>query len=427
MHPRTLLLPAIIFLEILFMFCLPAYSSSFPQAFTSIGGFLAAFSFGVIILMYRPAWPSAPLRSSLKRGRVAAPALVLFCIAIPLLVFLKKLFSDTPVSIRYADIIPTIQVLCRRLLNGAAVYQPIEDFGYHLNATYLPLHWLPYLPATIFHWDERWTAFFIFGLSAFAVVHTVSKYSGALNGIIALLLIAVLLYFVCHLNPALFSVSIEIMIAAYYMLFILALGRGNAWMLAGGILLCLLSRYSLVLWLPLWALATFLYGNRKKLFISIGLIAAGVLLIYIIPFLSKDWSALPNAYKYYSVAALGEWQHLDEYGKPYHLYAGSGAAWYFYTHFSKYSIADRLHSLQKVHLILCMSTVFISGIWYLRARKKLPLTPFLLGSFKLYLAVFLMFIQVPYTYLMITGPLVSIATWAALSRYTATWQEPLPA
>jgi hypothetical protein len=55
--------------------------------------------------------------------------------------------------------------------------------------------------------------------------------------------------------------------------------------------------------------------------------------------------------------------------------------------------------------------------WYWKNRLKIHPRVFMMVSFKIYLTLFLNFIQVPYIYLMITAAFVSIAIFAELCRY----------
>lgn len=57
------------------------------------------------------------------------------------------------------------------------------------------------------------------------------------------------------------------------------------------------------------------------------------------------------------------------------------------------------------------------GGWYWVSRKKIDAGVFLIASFKIYLTIFLAFIQIPYTYLMVTAIGVSIAMFAAMSNW----------
>ena len=75
------------------------------------------------------------------------------------------------------------------------------------------------------------------------------------------------------------------------------------------------------------------------------------------------------------------------------------------------------HLLKKCLLVIPALSVMVMGVWYWYNRTKINNRIFLMASFKIYLTFFLSFILVPYSYLMITGVLVSIALFAEQARY----------
>ena len=99
------------------------------------------------------------------------------------------------------------------------------------------------------------------------------------------------------------------------------------------------------------------------------------------------------------------------------LYNGSGFA-YLYYEYLNWEMPLRIKALQRSHLILSLLSVALCGLWYFVNRKRIKVYKiFLLGSFKIYLTFFLLFIQVPYTYLIIVGCFVSLAIVAEQSKY----------
>ena len=101
--------------------------------------------------------------------------------------------------------------------------------------------------------------------------------------------------------------TVEIMIAAYYMLLISGLNQNNVIIQGVFISCCLLSRYSIILWLPLYAFVLFISNNRKQLAGTVSVVLIMVCVFYVTPFLSKDWTLFYDGYKYYDKAALHEW------------------------------------------------------------------------------------------------------------------------
>ena len=296
------------------------------------------------------------------------------------------------------------------------MYAGIDKWGYQLPLTYLPMQWLPYTIAEWLQADYRWIAITIFSGAAFIVVSRSNRIS-PVHGITSAILILYTCRMLLKYDTGILSMTVELMVAGYYMAFIAGISGRNPWARGAFIAICLLSRYSLVLWLPLWAFVEFMKGDRKDFFRSCGLIAIVVLGIYIIPFLSHDWGAFIRGYHYYSQAAIGEWSNVNEHRIPHQLDHGLGFARLFYLKLWEYSIPDRLRALQKAHLAICIGSTVVMGIWYWIVRRRIHPRIFLLASFKIYLSLFLAFIQVPYPYLMITTAAVSIAMFAELPRW----------
>jgi hypothetical protein len=354
---------------------------------------------------------------TINRGQTYWP-LFFWLLAIPLLGALANYYYLVdPISVNNSDIIPLVQVMGRRFMSGATVYEPVNDFGYLMHPNYMPAHWMPYVLAPLAHIDPRWIAFSIWSAAILAVVNYSRNGSREWQSGVVILLCLFLFLLITTYQQGILTLTVELMVAGYYMLLILGIAGKNPWLNGLAISLCLLSRYSLVLWLPLWLMVEFMHNGWRESLKPVGTVALCVLLIYVIPFLWGNWHSIIDAYGYYSVSAVGEWLHYDASGRPAHLYAGNGFAWWFYEHFSNYSVPDRVKSLQKAHLLFSFLTIAALAAFYLLFRKKTYAKAFLLGSFKIYLGVFLAFIQVPYTYLMITEAFVSIAIFAVLGQW----------
>jgi len=235
-----------------------------------------------------------------------------------------------------------------------------------------------------------------------------------------------LLFFYIKANQVDLQVTVEGLMAAFYLLVGFALLKGKLRWIAAAVLLCLLSRFSLVLWLPLFLLI--LLANRGfKTALYFGLaLCAGFLLVYG-PFLIKDPYIFTKGFDYYTLAAGGEWtikpwQEGENARYPYHLDKGMGFAVYFY----KYVAGDYLQKLEvtrQVHLWASLATTGILALVFWWNRKKLHPMVFALGSLKIYLAVFYSLIQVPYFYLYTTPLFLNLPLiWMAcklVSRQTS--------
>ena len=324
---------------------------------------------------------------------------------------------EMPAEVRFSDIVPTLQVLVRRLLGGEAVYQPITEFGYYLPVTYMPMQWMPYTVAEWLSVDYRWVAVGIWGLSAAWLVLRSAYLSRLWQCLATALMLLGALWMMVRFETTILTMTIELMVAGYYMCLMMSLNRQNPWLRGLFIAICLMSRYSLALWLPLWFVAELVSGPRMQVWRSVAVTAGFVLLIYILPFLLPDPGALGRGLNAYSVATEYAWQQDGPGGRPIHLYSGAGFASVFLEQLDHYSLADRIRSLQKTQLAVSLGAVVLMGLWYVRVRSRIDRRIFLMASFKIYMGLFLALMQIPYTYLMITGLFISVALFAEQARY----------
>ena len=386
--------------------------------------FLSSILFGVVVL-YK--FYGATIVKEEKKRRIANKiSYVVLPLAFVgglywLFTLYLDLFTRLGIDPSYSDIIPTIQVLCRRLLAGEYPYNVISMCGYTQQVTYLSMHWLPYTIAEFYKFDPRWVSSSIWALAAILIfVRSLKSPNIYVRSLVPVFLVAgnSLIY---YNTSGILGLTIEIMIAGYYMMMVSGLNQKNGIIQGLFISLCLLSRYSLVLWLPLYAYVLYLSGNRKQLYLSVATVFTVAIFSYVIPFLSKDWSILYRGYKTYDSGAIFEWTRLQDRGinkdKPLMLFSGTGYAYFFYTRLESMDVLSRIKIMQKVHLFCSIGITVAMGIWYWYKRTKIDYRIFLMASFKIYLSVFLFLIHVPYEYLMITGNFVTLAIFAEQARY----------
>ena len=181
-------------------------------------------------------------------------------------------------------------------------------------------------------------------------------------------------------------------------------------MIGATLLLCLLSRYSLVLWLPFLVLLLAKKDGVSSVFKWIGVVVTGVCVLYVIPFLIKDFSIFLRGVQTYTIAGIGEWkgQSWQAPGdKPFQLFRGTGLAGYYYDR-SSGTVEQKLETYKTIHLVLTLSTVFLLAAWYwlLGKKQKLYIPLVAAAALKIYMAVFYGFVLIPYVYLYIV-PLIS--------------------
>ena len=318
-----------------------------------------------------------------------------FCI-----ISLQNIIAPYTMDKTNSDVIPQMNILVNRFLSGKFPYTPIDFKTYTLFPTYLPLQWLPFCIAELFGIDYRIFALIVL-LTAVAVY--LNKFKNRAAFYIASVFVFGLIIIGMQYNKDDYFNCVENIIAAFYLAFALSLLHSkNIWIQVLLLSFCLFSRYSIVLWIPLY----FIY-----LFINLGLIQSikGLvfllfifLSVYGIPFLSQDPSIFFKAYAYHTGAAIGEWKVDNSCNncKPYHLNRGLCMAIFFYD--NQNNLAYRLSILQKVHLYLSLLSVGATALYLIINKyinKKNISAHFMIWSLALYLTIFYHFIQIPYHYL----------------------------
>ncbi|WBA41309.1 hypothetical protein [Hymenobacter canadensis] len=360
-----------------------------------------------------------PGRNGLRWAYVAAMGLL----AVALYPRVREIIEQYPVDVKMSDVLPSIEVYLRRLQNGEPVYALITEFGYDLSPTYLPMMWLPYLLPDALNVDYRWLGLWVLGLGALLYAYRLAATRPSFYGGVAKLLLPLLLFWpLLGHDTHILGLSIETMIIGYY--FILAAGvlSQSTLLRAVGLVLCLLSRFSLLFWVPFYLWLIYRHEGPKRAFWLAALVALGILGIYILPFLSADWSAFMKGQGAYTAAAVAEWQNnLNEQGHPAQLFRGIGLASLFYT-YAPGDFATRINLLRLVHMVLSVGSVAAVAAWYwlTRARLTLDYRHLALLALKLNLTFFYAFIQVPYDNLLLLVPFLSV--WIILCL-----KEPAPA
>lgn len=415
------LLFTLIFFENLFLYVFFKYDI-LSTGKNAIGLFISSFLFGfVLVYKFYNVTIQEPASRPVKNNTLSY-AMILLLIAG--LVF-SGIQYDTFIRSRLityttSDIIPVIQIMCKRAVNGLTPYYVFNDFGYPMQTGYLPMHWLPFTIAEILHIDYRWITYGMWCIvSIWLCIRTTRIQSKTLR-IIAPVLIYGSYYIMFSNANIIVEATVELLISGYYMMLMISLNQNNGILQGVFFSCCLLSRYSVVLWIPLFCFVLYITQNKKQLYTAATTAIIIVTCLYIIPFLSKDWGMLSNSYKGYDAAAYGEWRHMNKIGQPMHLFKGTGFAYYFYTRFTNLDIMSRIKLLQRTQLVCSLLTTILMGIWFWYKKEKINHKIFLLSSFKIYFAVFLFLIQVPYGYLMCVGNFVSIAIFCEQARYRIT-------
>jgi len=421
----TLSLVILIVLEDLFLFIFFKKGIT-RQATNAWGLFLSSLLIGIIIFFkfYNKAVEeNVPAATVVTKRKNFARWFLTFAALVWAGCVTNNVISEKPIDVHFSDIIPSIQLIIHQLLTGQHPYsyRTLSSIGFHSPPGYLPMHWLPYTIAQVGHFDYRWITYSIWSIAVIVLIMRCRKIQSTWVQMSIPILLGCSFYVITQLADSILAHTVEIMVSGYYMLLIVGLNQRSAFLQGMFITFCLLSRYSVALWLPLWAFILFVSNHRKELIISAITIAILICVIYIIPFLSPDWSTFYAAHlANYEVNAMGEWYHNNEHGLPYHLFSGHGLAYMFYEKYISTDLKYGYELLKKTLFISLISSSFLMGLWYWFNKEKIHYRIFMLVTFKIYLSIFLALILIPYQYLMVTGNFVSIALFAEQARYRLT-------
>lgn len=299
-----------------------------------------------------------------------------------------------------SDVIPSLLLYVKRFLAGEYPYQPLVFDGWTVMPTYFPMMWMPYSFSEILNIDYRWTAYLVFLIPLFAFQwqmrkQDISYFEIGFKVLLPFLFIYLYMYHFDHIM----GYGVELMPIGLYFLLILSLRSKNPILIAIPIVFVLLSRYAFTFWLPVYLLTIWIERGFKEVFkVSVGVLV-GVLMLYVIPFLSKDWDIFFEGLAYYGKTAETAWQWDRGDGRPLILITGLSHAIYFYD-FVDGELLEKLKINRIFHISLCFFTALgIFFVYWKKRSKGLNLALYLLIALKLYLVVFYSFFYVPFRYL----------------------------
>jgi len=368
---------------------------------------LALCVFAGLYWLDRPVPPAEPARTS-RRFPLVGIGLLLG--AVQVLYVQAPIIAAHAIDVRSSDIIPILQVYVARFRSGEVVYRYLTTLPYPLFPNHLPLQWLPYVPADQLGIDYRWWALGLLLLVGFGA-YQATLARQALTGPGFLLKIALpgyVLYRLISRDGELYAHPVEPTIIAYYCVLAASVLSRSALLQATGLVLCLLSRYSVIFWVPFYLWVLWREAGRRHALLVAGLVLACIVGIYVIPFLSRDWTIFTHALSEYRIATLGEWSRTDgPDGHPPQLFAGVGLAAWFYT-YGPGDLAARISLLQRADVLFSLGAVLLAAGFYHHLRHRYDYRLVALIALKFYLAVFYAFIQIPYPYLTSLGLFISM-------------------
>lgn len=160
-------------------------------------------------------------------------------------------FDEFPVDPFQSDVIPSMEIYVKRLLSGETVYTTLHFPNWEVEPTYFTMNWLPYVIPELLKIDYRWLA-----LGSFYGM--VGIFSGRMlwqgRPLWEVALKTAFPFFALWLlvreDRFIFGHSVELTAVSYYLILALTLFHRKTWVMALGIVPCLLSRYAFTFWLP---------------------------------------------------------------------------------------------------------------------------------------------------------------------------------
>ena len=355
--------------------------------------------FAVLHFLHRP--PVAPLPPAEPYSRMVWGGLALLLGGVWVLYYQAPVILNNPVDVRYSDVIPILQNYVARFRSGEVVYRYLTNLPYPLFPNHLPMQWLPYVLPDQWGVDYRWWALGLLVLPGFGAwqVTLARQPMGRLEFVLKTLLPAFVFTQLLRHDPNLYGQVAEPTIIAYYCVLAASVLSRSALAQAVALVLCLLSRYSVVFWVPFYLWVLWREAGRRHALLVAGLTLFGVLALYVVPFLSKDWTIFTHALNEYRIATLGEWSRADgPGGNADHVFNGLGLASWFYT-YAPGDLSHKIVWLQRAHVLASAATVVGFAGLYWRLRHRVDYRLLALVALQAYLTVFYLFIQIPYSYL----------------------------
>ena len=323
--------------------------------------------------------------------------------------FLNHLYNRFPVDKQWEDMLPAIQVGCRRLLSGSKIYAPTPEMWDDTVFQYLPTMWMPFLPAEIFSFDYRWITLglqFIGLTFAFAPLIRSKKNIPLIPSLIATTAFFFFINFFLARSINYWVLTEEGVVTGFYLLLSAALLSRNYWLIGLAMTGCTLSRYSLVFWIPAYFGFIFFYRSRTefwKLALSYG---ASMSVLFIIPFFIQDpayFFHIPATYTRYIDRFWLE-NHVDQ-----HKYLSVG--------FFKFFTSKLSHSMNIWAAVSSFFAPLILLFWAGRKGRNGINDKYVeYASLKISLIFFYGFISMPYQYVFMP---VTLMSFVVLFSYLA--------
>lgn len=298
MKPKLYLPWILLGLQIFFLFFGRYY---FDKILNPILFFLVSLSLPVYFLNTSSASPTT------SRSKPWVFSFLSFLLVILSFEEARKGFLQFPMPTPNSDVLLQLETMYDRLAHHQFPYSRVPNGNYSPYPVYMPLHFLPIAFTKWLHMDIRWCGFWIYSLASFLYGFQLGKTTlgNQIKMFLSFLPALVLWAFLLFGEMDIF-ITMEVLIAAYYMILATGLIFKNRPIITIGIILCLLSRYTFVFWLPLLFILLWKENKRQTLYMTATVVSA-VFFLYLFPFLFHDSSILKKGIAYHNHCAVDEW------------------------------------------------------------------------------------------------------------------------
>ena len=220
----------------------------------------------------------------------------------------RKLLVEFPDPSQFSDVLPQLEAQYQRFSRGEMPYAPVPLPTHTPYPVYMPLHWLPVGAGVLLGLDARWAGYGFLVLACGVYGYWIGRQRAPLAARIAALFLPSMGFWGFILWGRLeMAVSFELVIAAYYLVLAAGLLGRNVALTALGVILCVLSRYTLIFWLPVLAFILWQEYPRRVSYAVWGALAAGILLLYVFPFYLEDPTIFATGIRYHNDGAVAQW------------------------------------------------------------------------------------------------------------------------
>jgi hypothetical protein len=341
-------------------------------------------------------------RKTIERVKIDWKVWLSLLIAILFCVYLTYVYHDGFLKFsepeKSSDVLPQLEALWDRFVKGEQPYYPLPLQGYSPFPVYMPAHWVPMGLSKIFDKDIRWPGMFMLFAMILIYVYYNNKRDGSIvNQMVAAPILPLILYVFYWWGEGDLFITFETPVAAYYLLLALGLVARKLPLVMAGIILCILSRYTLVFWLPLFALMLLYERPFKTSVIAWSAVVLSIVLFYVVPFILRQPSILSDGVRYHNYAAVGEWSWETSWS----FELGT----YFAPHFKDMftgSVEERVFKTRIVQGTLMILLNIVGFLFYRKFRGRINFYDFGLASLSFILTFFYAFGPLTYRYYLIT-------------------------